>query len=62
MSKLPWPSDGCQDSEQNLVDQLWDHLPADALLLEDRGFFSYRTLEKPDTRGTKAPRSSQEAT
>src|SRR3989442_618708 len=32
---------GWQDSEQQLVEQLWDHIPADALLIEDRGFFSY---------------------
>lgn len=32
---------GWHDSEQALVPQLWPHLPADALLLEDRGFFSY---------------------
>lgn len=29
------------DSEQKLVAQLWDKIPADALLIEDRGFFSY---------------------
>ena len=32
---------GWQDSEQKLVGQLWHQIPADALLLEDRGFFSY---------------------
>ena len=32
---------GWHDSEQALVPQLWPHLPPDALLLEDRGFFSY---------------------
>jgi len=32
---------GWHDSEQALVSQLWDHLPCDTLLLEDRGFFSY---------------------
>lgn len=32
---------GYRDSEQALVPQLWQHLPEDALLLEDRGFFSY---------------------
>jgi hypothetical protein len=32
---------GWHDSEQALVEQLWDHLPADGLLIEDRGFFSY---------------------
>lgn len=32
---------GWSDSEQELARALWDHVPADALLLEDRGFFSY---------------------
>ena len=32
---------GYHDSEQALVRQLWDRIPGDALLLEDRGFFSY---------------------
>lgn len=32
---------GWHDSEQALAPQLWEHLPDDALLLEDRGFFSY---------------------
>lgn len=32
---------GWQDSEQALVQHLFDRVPADALLLEDRGFFSY---------------------
>lgn len=32
---------GWHDSEQKLVSQLWDKIPADALLIEDRGFFSY---------------------
>ncbi len=32
---------GWHDSEQKLVSQLWDQIPADALLIEDRGFFSY---------------------
>jgi transposase IS4-like protein/DDE family transposase len=44
---------GYHDGEQALVDQLWDHLPPDALLLEDRGFFSYRHWKTLDTRGTK---------
>ena len=33
---------GWHDSEQALGPALWDHLPDDALLLEDRGFFSYQ--------------------
>jgi hypothetical protein len=32
---------GWQDSEQALVQHLFDRVPRDALLLEDRGFFSY---------------------
>ena len=44
---------GYHDSEQVLVDKLWDHLPPDALLLEDRGFFSYRHWKTLETRGTK---------
>ena len=46
---------GYHDSKQKLVEQLWDHLPADALLLEDRGFFQLRTLEKTGRAG--APNS-----
>ncbi len=33
---------GWKDSEQKLVEQLWDDIPEDALLMEDRGFFSYK--------------------
>lgn len=44
---------GWQDSEQQLVGQLWDKLPADALLLEDRGFFSYEHWKTLDSRGIK---------
>lgn len=32
----------CRDSEKKLVEQLWQHIPTDALLLADRGFFSYK--------------------
>lgn len=32
---------GWGDNEQELARQLWDKIPPDALLLEDRGFFSY---------------------
>jgi hypothetical protein len=32
---------GWHDSEKALAEQLWEQLPADALLLEDRGFLSY---------------------
>jgi len=44
---------GWQDSEQALVGQLWDKIPADALLLEDRGFFSYNHWKTLDSRGIK---------
>jgi hypothetical protein len=44
---------GYHDSEQKLVEQLWDHLPSDSLLLEDRGFFSYKHWKTVDMRGTK---------
>lgn len=33
---------GWKDSEKKLVEQLWEHIPEDALLIEDRGFFSYK--------------------
>ena len=32
---------GWKDSEKALAEQLWEQIPADALLMEDRGFFSY---------------------
>ncbi len=44
---------GWQESEQQLVEQLWDRLPADALLLEDRGFFSYDHWQTLTRRGVK---------
>jgi hypothetical protein len=44
---------GWQDSEQKLVEQLWEKIPADALLLEDRGFFSYAHWKTLDARGVK---------
>lgn len=34
---------GWKDSENRLVEQLWDAIPEDALLIEDRGFFSYKS-------------------
>src|SRR5215472_11307815 len=33
---------GWHDSEQELVQHLMDQVPADSLLIEDRGFFSYQ--------------------
>ena len=32
---------GWNDDERSLARQLWDQIPEDAILLEDRGFFSY---------------------
>ena len=37
---------GWQDSEPALAEYLFDQVPADALLLEDRGFFSYAAWKK----------------
>jgi hypothetical protein len=34
---------GWKDSEKKLVEQLWERIPEDALLIEDRGFFSYES-------------------
>jgi hypothetical protein len=44
---------GWQESEQKRVEHLWDQIPADALLLEDRGFFSYDHWKTLDARGVK---------
>jgi hypothetical protein len=44
---------GWQDSETALVEQLLDQVPGDALLLEDRGFFSYRAWKKLLARGVQ---------
>lgn len=44
---------GWQDSEQELARQLWDQIPADALLIEDRAFFNYHDWQRLDTRGVK---------
>jgi hypothetical protein len=37
---------GWKDSERKLVEQLWDSIPDDALLIEDRGFFSYASWKR----------------
>lgn len=34
---------GWHDSERQLVERLWDSIPEDALLIEDRGFYSYES-------------------
>lgn len=39
--ELAFAVGGYHDGETTLARQLWDHLPADSLLQEDRGFFSY---------------------
>jgi hypothetical protein len=44
---------GWHDSEQKLVGQLFDKIPADALLIEDRGFFSYEHWKTLDSEGKK---------
>jgi Insertion element 4 transposase N-terminal/Transposase DDE domain len=44
---------GWHDSEQKLVSQLWSQIPADTLLIEDRGFFSYQHWKTLDSEGVK---------
>jgi len=44
---------GWQDSEQALAELLFDQIPTDALLLEDRGFFSYAAWKKLAGRGVQ---------
>jgi hypothetical protein len=44
---------GWQESEQRLVEKVWSQIPGDALLLEDRGFFSYDHWKKLNDRGVK---------
>lgn len=44
---------GWQDSEQDLARQLWEHIPADALLTEDRGLFSFESWKSLCSRGIK---------
>jgi hypothetical protein len=44
---------GWHDSEQKLVSQLFDQIPADALLIEDRGFFNYEHWKMLDSQGKK---------
>jgi hypothetical protein len=44
---------GWHDSEQKLVGQLWNQIPADALLIEDRGFFSYAHWKTLDCQRVK---------
>ena len=51
---------GYHDSEQKLVVQLFDKIPDDALLLEDRNFFSYDPLERAGFSWCEAPGPDQE--
>jgi len=44
---------GWHDSEQKLVEHLWDKIPSAALVIEDRGFFSYDHWKTLDSRGVK---------
>ena len=44
---------GWHDSEQKLVSQLFGKIPVDALLIEDRGFFSYAHWKMLDSREVK---------
>jgi hypothetical protein len=44
---------GYHDSEKKLVVELFDKIPADALLIEDRGFFSYEHWKTLSSRGVK---------
>jgi hypothetical protein len=44
---------GWHDSEQQLVGQRLEQIPADALLIEDRGFFSYEHWKMLDSQGVK---------
>ena len=37
---------GWKDSEKKLVEELYEAIPEDALVIEDRGFFSYKSWEK----------------
>lgn len=44
---------GYNDGEQTLAEKLWGLVPTDALLLEDRNFFSYSHWKTLDSRGVK---------
>ena len=45
--------DQLTDDERTLARQLWDEIPLDSLLTEDRGFFSYDDWKALDSRGIK---------
>ena len=42
---------GCCASERTLMQQLWEHVPSDALLIRDKGFFSYTDWKTLSSRG-----------
>lgn len=44
---------GCREGERTLARRLWDQIPADALLLQDRGFFRGTDWISLDQRGVK---------
>ena len=44
---------GWQDNEHDLARQLWAQIPADALLVQDRGFFSYEAWKTLHSQGVK---------
>lgn len=44
---------GCRVGEQTLARELWDRVPAESLLIRDRGFFSYEDWKTLDSRGIK---------
>jgi len=44
---------GWQDDEKALARRLWDSIPPDALLMEDRGFFCFDDWKALDSRGIK---------
>lgn len=51
--EVAFAADGFQIGEQTLARQLWDQIPDDALLTEDRGFFSYEDWKALDSQGKK---------
>lgn len=44
---------GWQDDERSLSRQLWGEIPHDAMVLLDRGFFSYEDWKSLDSRGVR---------
>jgi hypothetical protein len=51
--EIAFAAGGWQDSENALAELLFDQVPADALLLADRGFFSYSAWKKLLARGVQ---------